>query len=427
MSPNPNPLQGRPAVIVFACFAAGYFLSFALRSVNAVIAPELTSEFGLSNAELGSLSSAYFLGFSLLQLPLGIWLDRYGSRRVNAGLILVAALGCVLFALAPNVATLWAGRALIGAGVAGALMAALKGYRFWYPPRRLQQLTAWMLMAGTAGALSATVPVQRMLPLLGWRGVFWLVGVLLLVVAVAMFRLVPRDEEQATAAGAARAAASATSGGYGEVFRDPYFWRFGVLAVLPQASYVSLQTLWAGPWFGEVLGMSAARAAEALFAFSLASVIGFYVQSWLVPRVERKGWSMVHYATAGMAAMMTMKLLIALFGAPWAWLLWVPLALAATCFPAVQTHVSLSFRPELTGRVYTALNMVLFVCIFVTQWMFGVAIDALEGMGWQRPEAFRTALGLWLVFELGALAWLVLSKARPPLARAAAVAGGAAT
>lgn len=427
MSPNPNPLQGRPAVIVFACFAAGYFLSFALRSVNAVIAPELTSEFGLSNAELGSLSSAYFLGFSLLQLPLGIWLDRYGSRRVNAGLILVAAVGCVLFALAPNVATLWAGRALIGAGVAGALMAALKGYRFWYPPRRLQQLTAWMLMAGTAGALSATVPVQRMLPLLGWRGVFWLVGVLLLVVAVAMFRLVPRDEEQATAAGAARAAASATSGGYGEVFRDPYFWRFGVLAVLPQASYVSLQTLWAGPWFGEVLGMSAARAAEALFAFSLASVIGFYVQSWLVPRVERKGWSMVHYATAGMAAMMTMKLLIALFGAPWAWLLWVPLALAATCFPAVQTHVSLSFRPELTGRVYTALNMVLFVCIFVTQWMFGVAIDALEGMGWQRPEAFRTALGLWLVFELGALAWLVLSKARPPLARAAAASGGAAT
>ena len=422
MSPNPNPLRGRPAVVVFACFAAGYFLSFALRSVNAVIAPELTREFGLTNAELGSLSAAYFLGFSLLQLPLGIWLDRYGSRRVNASLILVAAVGCALFALAPNVGTLWAGRALIGVGVAGALMAALKGYRFWYAPRRLQQLTAWMLMAGTAGALSATVPVQRMLPLLGWRGVFWLVGLLLLVVAVALFRFVPRDEEHATAASAARAAASARPGSYGEVFRDGYFWRFGVLAVLPQASYVSLQTLWAGPWFVEVLGMSPSRAAEALFAFSLASVIGFYVQSWLVPRVERKGWSMVRYAATGMILLMTMKLSIALFGAPWSWMLWVPLALSATCFPAVQTHVSLSFRPELTGRVYTSLNMVLFVSIFVTQWMFGVAIDALEGLGWQRPEAFRTALGLWLVFELAALGWLLLSKARPPLARAAAAA-----
>lgn len=417
---NPNPLQGRTAVVVFACFAAGYFLSFALRSVNAVIAPELTQEFGLSNAQLGSLSSAYFFAFSLLQLPLGIWLDRYGSRRVNAGLLLVSAVGCAVFATAPNVTALWAGRALIGAGVAGALMAALKGYRFWYPPMRLQQLTAWMLMAGTAGALSATVPVQRLLPLLGWRGVFWAVGLLLLVVSVAMFRLVPRDEERATAVNAARAAASARPGGYAEVFRDPYFWRFGVLAVLPQASYVSLQTLWAGPWFVEVLGMSSARAAEALFAFSLASVIGFSVQSWLLPRVERARWSMVRYAAIGMSAMMSMKLLISLVDAPWAWALWVPLALSATCFPPVQTHVSLSFRPELTGRVYTSLNMVLFVSIFLTQWLFGVAIDLLEGFGWARAQAFRTALLWWLVFEAAALAWLLTSKSRPPIARQAA-------
>lgn len=414
---NPAPLQGRPAVVVFACFAGGYFLSFALRSVNAVIAPELTREFGLTNAELGAMSSAYFLAFSLLQLPLGISLDRFGARRVNASLLLVAAAGCAVFAAAPNVAALWAGRALIGAGVAGALMAALKGYRFWYPPMRLQQLTAWMLMAGTAGALSATVPVQRMLPLLGWRGVFWVAALLLLAVSVAMFRLVPHDEEQATAAGAARAAASPRPGGYAEVFRDAYFWRFGVLAVLPQAAFVSLQTLWAGPWFIEVLGLSQAAAAEALFAFSLASVTGFFIQSWLVPRVERARWSMVRYAAVGMSLLLSMQLAIALVTAPWAWLLWVPLALSATGFPALQTHVSLSFRPELTGRVYTALNLVLFVSIFVTQWLFGVAIDALEGLGWQRAQAFRTALLCSLVLQAAALGWLLLSKARPAIER----------
>lgn len=416
---NPNPLQGRGAVVVFACFAAGYFLSFALRSVNAVIAPELTQELGLSNAQLGSLSAAYFLGFSTLQLPLGIWLDRYGARRVNAGLLLVSATGCAVFATAPNVLALWIGRALIGAGVAGALMAALKGYRFWYSPMRLQQLTAWMLMAGTAGALSATVPVQRMLPLIGWRGVFWTVALLLLLVSIAMFRLVPHDEERATAASAARAAASQKPGGYREIFLDPYFWRFGVLAVLPQASYVSLQTLWAGPWFVEVSGMSVARAAEALFAFSLSSVIGFSVQSWLLPRAERAGWSMVHYAALGMGAMMSMKLAIALVDAPWAWALWVPLALSATCFPGVQTHVSLSFRPELAGRAYTSLNLVLFASIFLTQWLFGAAIDLLEGLGWERAQAFRSALLCWLVFEVAALGWLLTSKARPSVARGA--------
>jgi hypothetical protein len=183
---------------------------------------------------------------------------------------------------------------------------------------------------------------------------------------------------------------------------------------------VSLQTLWAGPWFVEVLGMSSARAAEALFAFSLASVVGFSVQSWLLPRVERAGWSMVRYAAVGMSAMMAMKLAISLVDAPLAWALWVPLALSATCFPAVQTHVSLSFRPELTGRVYTSLNMVLFVSIFLTQWLFGVAIDLLEGLGWARPQAFRAALLWWLVLEVAALAWLVSSKSRPPIARQAA-------
>jgi hypothetical protein len=121
-----------------------------------------------------------------------------------------------------------------------------------------------------------------------------------------------------------------------------------------------------------------------------------------------------------MSLLLSMQLAIALVTAPWAWLLWVPLALSATGFPALQTHVSLSFRPELTGRVYTALNLVLFVSIFVTQWLFGVAIDALEGLGWQRPQAFRTALLCSLVLQAAALGWLLLSKARPAIERQAA-------
>ncbi len=79
---------------IFACFASAYFMSYALRAVNAVIAPDLMREFALSNAQLGSLSSAYFFAFALLQLPLGICLDRFGSRRTNALLLVVAALGC---------------------------------------------------------------------------------------------------------------------------------------------------------------------------------------------------------------------------------------------------------------------------------------------------------------------------------------------
>ena len=187
-------LRGALAARVFACFALGYLLSYALRAINAVIAPSLMAELGLSNADLGLLSSAYFVAFGCMQLPLGIWLDKYGSRRTEAALLLCAAAGAVVFATSTSLAGLWLGRALIGVGVSACLMAAFKAYRLWFAPERQSQLASWMLVAGTAGALSATVPVTLALPLLGWRGIFWVVAALLLLVAAAIFFLL-RDVE----------------------------------------------------------------------------------------------------------------------------------------------------------------------------------------------------------------------------------------
>ena len=110
-------------------FASGYFLSYALRSVNAALAPILASDLKLSSGELGWLSSAYFLSFAVMQIPVGIWLDRYGARRTESALLIVAALGAFLVATGE---TLWltsAGRMLIGAGVAPCLMAPYAYFR----------------------------------------------------------------------------------------------------------------------------------------------------------------------------------------------------------------------------------------------------------------------------------------------------------
>ena len=156
MAPQPSAhahhtpfLDGTLALRVFLCFAGGYFLSYAFRSINAVIAPALLAELGLSNADLGLLSSAYFISFASLQLPLGIWLDKYGPRKTESALLLIAAAGAAIFASSSTLAGLWLGRALIGAGVSSCLMAPLKAYRLWYAPERQGQLSSWMLVAGT--------------------------------------------------------------------------------------------------------------------------------------------------------------------------------------------------------------------------------------------------------------------------------------
>lgn len=400
------------AIRVFAAFASGYFMSYALRSVNAVIAPELIAEFGLSNAQLGSLSSAYFFAFAAMQMPLGIWLDRFGSRRVDAALLLVAAAGCAVFALAHGVTVLWIGRALIGVGVSGALMASLRAFRFWYADARQQQLAAWMLVAGTLGALVTTVPVQLALPLIGWRGVFWAAAVLLCAASAAIALQLPGEP-----AGAAHHDDAPWSA-YRQVFGEPYFWRFGLTSLTVQSTFIAFQGLWIGPWLRKVLGMDADSAAQALFAFNLVLMLGYLALGWAVPSLARRGWTTVRLVAGGVAAMLALELAIALAHGAAAWLLWLPLALAATANAMAQTHVSLSFPEKLTGRAFTAYNLVTMTGMFLAQWLFGVTVDLLGGGVEHSEQGFRSAMLAWVALQGVAFAVLVFWRVPPPRAAA---------
>lgn len=399
-------LRGAMALRVFACFGAAYFMSYALRSVNAVIAPELVGEFGLSNSQLGALSSAYFFSFALLQLPLGVSLDRFGSRRTDASLLVIAAAGCATFALAQDFVALWIGRALVGAGVAGALMAALKGYRFWYPAERQQQLAAWMLVVGTGGALSVTVPVQFAVGEIGWRGVFWLAAGLMLACALAIWMLVPRDEERQVHP----AAPGSIWNGYREVFGDRYFWRFAPAGMVIQGTFISMQSLWAGPWFTRVLGMSPSESANALFVFNLVLLFAYIGLGAALPALTRRGWTTFRIVSLSTVLVLALQAAIALLDGASAWMLWLPFALVSTGYIVLQPHVCTTFPPALTGRAYTAFNLMIFSGIFICQWLFGVTIDMYRSLGLSEVEAFRRAMLTWVGIQ--ALPFVLMSTWR---------------
>ena len=145
---------------LFLPFAAGYFLSYLFRTVNAVIGPVIASELSLPDNALGLLTSTYFLAFGAAQLPLGMLLDRYGPRRVESGLLLLAGTGVALFALSDTLGGLAAGRALIGLGVSACLMASLKAFTLWFPLERQASLTGWVMASGGLGALAAAKPLE---------------------------------------------------------------------------------------------------------------------------------------------------------------------------------------------------------------------------------------------------------------------------
>ncbi|MDQ1835295.1 MFS transporter [Massilia scottii] len=410
------PLSGARAARVFLCFAFGYLLSYALRAVNAVIAPALVAEMHLSNADLGLLSSAYFVSFGAMQLPLGVWLDKYGARRTEASLLLCAALGAAVFASSSSLAGLWTGRALIGIGVSACLMAAFKAYRQWFPLERQSQLASWMLVAGTSGALTATVPVTLALPALGWRGIFWVVAALLLAVAGAIFfllREVERQFDDGAAKGGAAKGDAAPDGGYRRIFGSAYFWRMGVPGLLNHGIFFALQTLWAGPWMMTVLGKSAQQTGQILFAFNLVLLLSYLALGWAAPRLVARGWNTHRIIGIGIGGMVLAQAAMLLTSAPMAWLLWLLLAACVPVTTLVQSHVGLAFPAALAGRANSAYNLQLFIGAFATQWGFGVAVDQFKAHGVLAADAFRATLAVAVLLQAGALAFFLLNRAQP--------------
>src|SRR5690606_4874975 len=263
------------------------------------------------------------------------------------------------------------GRALIGAGVAGALMSAVRVYRFWFQPHLQQSLMAWMLVAGSMGALAATVPVRLSLPVIGWRGVFLAAAVLLVLAGIGILRLLPADEPTVPR----RAGEESIWRGYLVVFGEPYLWRFAVIALVAQSAFIAFQSLWTGPWFTEVLGMSPGAAAQALLVFNIVMMLGFLGVGWALPKLAGAGWGVPRLVVVSTALVVALHMAIPFLDGFVAVALWIVYAVVATIYVPAQSYVCLSFPEALTGRAFTAFNLLIFVGVFVVQWLFGVIVD----------------------------------------------------
>ncbi|MET0569693.1 MAG: MFS transporter, partial [Hyphomicrobiaceae bacterium] len=208
----------RLLLIALVPFSLGFFFSYLYRAVNAVIAPDLVRDIGLSAGELGLLTAAYLFAFSMFQLPLGILLDRYGPRRVQATLVAIGGIGALIFAMAESIAVLTVARAIIGLGFAGGLMSGFKAVVIWVPEPRRALANAWVMSTGALGLLIATAPMEMAVQSIGWRWAFVGLAVITLAVAALIFFAVPE-----------RSAQSSTSnlrqeiGVVGKIYRDRVF------------------------------------------------------------------------------------------------------------------------------------------------------------------------------------------------------------
>lgn len=384
-------------------FIAGYFVSYVYRMANAVLGPTLAAEFGLSAGGLGLLTSVYFLSFGLFQIPLGLLLDRFGPRRVNATLLLVAALGGAWFAAADSAGSAIAARALIGIGVSACLMASFTAFVLWYPPERIAIMNAVTFSAGAAGAMVATVPLELLLRVMPWRQVIMLLVAVTVAVSLVLWLWVP---ERTSKAGGTPFRDSAR--GLLELLRDRAFLRLAVALGASQCAAVSLQTLWVAPWLRDVAGYSPAEVARGLLAINASMIAGYLGFGRAAEGLARRGASVLPLLAGGVAvSSLSLGLIIVLGAGKLAIPLWCLFVAAGTAVVLSYPILSPRYSKGMAGRVNTATNVFAFAGMFSGQWAFGVVLDLWPPTptGYA-PEAYPWAIGLMLSVQFAGLAWL---------------------
>ncbi|MFN0160851.1 MAG: nitrate/nitrite transporter [Burkholderiales bacterium] len=401
-----SPSAARPALFwLLLPFALGYGASYFFRNVNAVAGPELAREFSLGPSGLGFLTSAYFLAFSLAQIPLGMALDRFGPSRVGAVMLTIMSLGAVVFGCADDVAALAVGRALIGLGAGVALMAVMSAVHLLMPRERAATYIGFAMILGGLGAMFASTPTQIAINAYGWRAVFFALSVFAAVVAV---------YDLWTGRHLPPVAATQTfrelAGGVARIFAAAVFWRITLATTATLGTMLAFQTLWAATWMRDVAGFEDRIAiGNVLFALNLGMTLAFLLGGLIADTLAKRG----------VAALTTLKAYIALAILGQVWLMAVPtfaphlawglFAFGANALTLSFTLLAAQFPPAMTGRVNTSVNLLAFSSAFALQWAMGAVLAqwpvtergyAVQGYYW--------SWGVLLAVQLVAFAYLAM-------------------
>lgn len=391
-----------PWLQLFLPFAAGFFLSYVYRTANAVIAPLIGQELGLTDGALGLLTSAYFLAFALAQLPVGLLLDRYGPRRVEAALLVVAAAGAVIYGTAQDLTTLTIGRAVIGLGVSACLMGPLKAFAMAYPKKRLASLTSWIMAAGGLGAIVAAAPLEYLLGIAAWREVCLFGAAVTLLVGAIVFMVVPELPVRPPQ-GSPRSGLSQQFREFRLILREPQFWRIAPAGFFFSGGFNALQGLWAARWISVHAGGDKMATAAQLTGMNIAVLAGMMLMGIFATRLVQRGIKVeTLYRNAMLLALLCIGGLV-LIPRLGGLLFWPVLGLCFSLNNLAYTLIAQSFPTAFAGRANSALNMVILAGAFGLQWGLGVLIDVVSLVGASLEAAYQFSFGLLVIGQL--LAW----------------------
>ena len=379
------------SVLIFLVFAFAFFISNLLRSIIATLSPIFTSEFNLTAGNLGLLAGGYFLGFTCMQIPLGFLLDKHGPKKIVSSFLIIAIVGTASFALAQNFASLLISRVFIGIGVSACMMGPLTGYRIWFADEYQQRANSWMLMVANIGFVFSTLPVQILLPIIGWRWIFVGITFLIIISIVFILLFIPswdhkfeKDENK-------------PEGKLSNIWSNKFFKSAIPLGFFNYGGMYAIQTLWAGPWMVRVTGYSPLESAIGLFWINFIALIGFFVWGYILPKISKYGLNSFKLMKFGLPISYLVFLSIIMIGSKAGAFLLTIYILTSIVLTLSQPAVALSFPKHLAGKSLTSFNFVIFLGTFTMQWGMGLIIDLSKSLGKSEIASFQISFFVYLL------------------------------
>lgn len=381
--------------VIFGICVCLFLMSMFYRVSSAIIAPDLSRDLQLDPQELGLLGAVFFYAFALIQLPMGLFMDRAGARLTMFILNAIGVAGTIIFAQATGLAMGVIGRAMLGLGMSANLMGTFKLLTIWFDLRKFATLSGLVISLGYFGSAVASSPLALMVQALGWRGSFFVLAGINAFVTICLLIFVrdtPSDEQVPNNISRDRASPFSALFSIKTLFLSWNYWAISFSIFFRYGSFAAIHALWAGPFLIEHLGLPAVTAGNLLLMINVGIILGSPTWGWLSDRVlkSRKkilisGLSVASVSTFALAEWQGTSLLL-LLGA----------ILFAIGFSNAINHISYAHIRELmpnemSGTAMTAVNFFTMMGGGLFIHGLGSVIERMTPNLSSGGEAYRTA------------------------------------
>lgn len=303
------------ASAIYGLAVAFYFYEVMLLVSPSVMMDDLAVVFHASAEQLGMVAAYYIYAYAIMQIPVGLLIDRFGPRLLLSIAAALCAVGCIIFGMAPGLWVAKLGRFVMGMGGAFAVVGCLKLASLWFAVNRFAFLTGIMVAVGMAGAAFGLAPIAKVVTLIGWRETMFLSAIPGVILSIVIWFVVS-DRPFKKTTSLDRTVRNFRQGFIHnmrmlyQVIRVPQAWIVGLYAGLMFVPTMAFGQLWAVTYFVERYQIDKISAGAMVSMIFLGWAVGGPLYGWISDKISRRKGPM------GFAVVSTLAVMIAILYLP---------------------------------------------------------------------------------------------------------------